>query len=367
MKSLLAGLGLFLVAATALPFLPTPKKWIRIFDFPRLQIAALLLATAAAYLFVLDRDSAFDLLLMGALALALAWQVFRIFPYTPVAPIQVRAASDGHARSGLRIVIANVLMENRKLGALLRILRNADPDLVLLVETDAWWDRGLRALAERLPHSIRQPRDDTYGMVLYSRFPLASSRVDFLVDPEIPSVYAVIELPSGDLVAFHGVHPAPPPLRDTMERDAELLLVGRKARACGRPAIVAGDLNDVGWSATTRLFMRISGLLDPRRGRGFFASYHARNPLIRWPLDYIFIDQVFTIRDLRILPSFGSDHFPVLVDLRYEPRARHDHEAPGADGIDESEAAKRIRDGKAAGAGPDDGPGGPVNAHANSC
>ena len=88
------------------------------------------------------------------------------------------------------------------------------------------------------------------------------------------------------------------------------------------PTIVSGDLNDVAWSHTTRLFLRLSGLLDPRVGRGFYNSFHAQHWFIRFPLDHFFHSNDFRLVELRRLEEVGSDHFPMLLELSYEPHGR---------------------------------------------
>ena len=356
MRVLLHCLGLLLIVATVLPFIPTDEKWIRVFDFPRLQIAVLLALTTIGYLFVLRRRRVLDLTLAAALVLALGWQAYHIFPYTPVASVQVQMAQQAEAEACVRIVVANVLMENRNSEDLLELISNAEPDVALLVETDDWWDKALRSLEESYAYSVHQPQDNFYGMILYSRLPIVTSHVEFLIDENIPSIHATLALGSGDEVSFYGVHPVPPPLADTSQRDAELLVVGKLAHESGRPAIVAGDLNDVGWSATTRLFQTISGLVDPRIGRGFYASYHAKYPFMRWPLDYIFHDPSFTLREIRLLEPFGSDHFPILTELCRNPDVAREQALPEADVEEMREANEVIEDGLEAEPGPDEFP-----------
>jgi endonuclease/exonuclease/phosphatase (EEP) superfamily protein YafD len=106
------------------------------------------------------------------------------------------------------------------------------------------------------------------------------------------------------------------------------------------PIIVAGDFNDVAWSHTTRLFQRLSGLLDPRVGRGLYNTFHADHPLLRFPLDHLFHSNHFTLGSFRRLRHIGSDHFPIYVELNLnsEGPARQPKPSPEQGDLRESEA-----------------------------
>ncbi len=308
--------GAFSVAATLLPFIRTDWWWVRVLDFPRLQVGVLAAATAILGLLVLDWRRRRVRALLILLLASFGYQASEVYPFTFLASKQVEASGGCPPSGRLTLLIANVLMTNRSAGPFLHLVRFRDPDLVLATETDEWWDRQLQRLAERYPHAVRYPLGNTYGIHLYSKLALEEPEVRFLVQQGVPSIHARLRMRSGTLVEFHAVHPTPPqPERDTTPRDVELILVGRQVNGDGRPTIVAGDLNDVGWSATTRQFQEVSGLLDPRVGRGLYATFNANWPLLRWPLDHVFVDRSFRLFRLVREGDIGSDHFPIYVEV----------------------------------------------------
>lgn len=330
------------IGVTMLPLVKTPKWWVRVWDYPRPQVAVALSVTAAAQMLLVPRTSFSVGLLVAALA-CLTWQASSIYPYTRVKRRQVASTDRADTRPSISILVANVLQDNRNSAAFLRRVAESDPDIVLAVETNGWWDAQIAQLEDRYPHAVRHPLENTYGMHLYSRLELRNVRLQERVEPGVPSIAAEIRLRSGTWVNLHCLHPKPPQIgNDVAERDAELLLVGREAAEDRRPTIVCGDLNDVAWSHTTRLFQRISGLLDPRVGRGLFATFHADYWFARWPLDHVFHDAGFRLARLEVLESFGSDHFPVFIELVHDPGAVGAHEVPAADAKDHEEAAEKI-------------------------
>ena len=306
MRLTLFVLGAVLIILTVLSRVRSARWWIRFADFPRIQIAGGLVVALVLHAVLVGWGTAADAVFGLALLAALAYQASRILPYTPLAPKQVHVARRPDPARCLRILISNVLMENRHADRLLALIRDKDPDLVLALETDDWWRQQLDVLDRDYPHQLKQPQGNCYGLHFVSRLELRSPEVRFLLEDDIPSVRTSLRLRSGDWIEFYGLHPRPPQVEeDTETRDAELLMVGREIRADGRPSIVAGDLNDVAWSHTTRLFQRISGCLDPRKGRGMFNSFPANYPIFRWPLDHIFHEASFTLVHLERLPSIG--------------------------------------------------------------
>ncbi|WP_205431292.1 endonuclease/exonuclease/phosphatase family protein [Flavobacterium arcticum] len=242
-------------------------------------------------------------------------------------------------------MISNVYQYNTNTKGCLKEIYKANPDVVFLLETNNTWKEGTDELNEKYPYHIKVPQENTYGMLLYSKLELTDSKVKFIVENDIPSIHTKLILKSGATVMLYGIHPTPPSPTEnerSTERDKELLLIADIVKEQDKPVIVIGDLNDVAWSHTTSLFLKMSGLLDPRRGRGFFNSFHARYPFLRFPLDHAFISPAFKLNKIKRLDSYGSDHFPIFIEIQYEPQDTSDKEVmqPDTDDIKEANEKK---------------------------
>lgn len=335
----------FAIIWTLLPMFRHDAWWIRAFEFPRLQVTVLSGAVLVAFVAIAGWRDPEDKLLMSALALCIIFQLFRIARYTPMFPKQLKWVGERQAENILRVLISNVLTPNRNAEALLALIKEHDPDVVLAVETDAWWESKLDQLEPDYPHTVKHPLDNLYGMHLYSRLRLEQAQVKFLVEDDVPSMHAEVVLRSGQKVELHCLHPAPPSPTEnetSAERDAELLMVAKSLDADAHPVVVMGDMNDVAWSASTRLFQKISKLLDPRIGRGMYSTFHAKYPFLRWPLDHVFCSSHFTLVKLARLGKIGSDHFPILAELQYSPEKKSEQQEPEADLADEARAEEKI-------------------------
>ena len=351
---LFAVVALLLMLATALPLTHWRQWWVRGCDFPRLQIAcALALLIVIQILWMASGAEAPSPLWLLFLTVCLGYQIYWIGRYSELHALEVLQATARESLQGqhLKVLTSNVLMSNRDSSRLVAHVQREQPDVLVTLETDQWWQDQLDGL-EAYPHRIACPLDNRYGMHVYSRLPLHQSRVEYLVEEDIPSMSAYLELADGQRVRFHALHPTPPAPGEnprSSERDVELLMVAKQLEHNSDVTLVTGDLNDVAWSSTTQLFRDRSRLLDPRVGRGMFNTFHADYWFLRWPLDHVFVSPHWRLVDMRRLGGIGSDHFPVLFELVVSENLTLETH-PEADDVDEELEADTLEEEAASGA-----------------
>ncbi|MDM7956722.1 endonuclease/exonuclease/phosphatase family protein [Blastomonas sp.] len=348
LRTLVIVLAAIAATGTTLSLLTSYRWYIRMWDFPRVALivfAALALVLAIPVLAGWTRS-----LVVVAMLLVIGWQGLRIYPYTPLAKPEVAQAviSKENCISAFSF---NVLQTNRDYARTISLIDREDPDIVLLLETDGPWEAALKPVIDRYPHRFSAPLDNLYGLIMLSRLPVEDAEITWLIDKETPSVFATLQTNGGSRFRYIGLHPRPPqPGEDTEKRDGEIAIAARHAKLTKLPVLAMGDFNDVAWSRTSQMFKRIGGYLDPRVGRGLYATFPANLPGLRWPLDHIFMSPDFTLLDMKVLENVGSDHLPVIAKVCLAPRAakvlNDEPETPDAD--DHKDMHDAIRDGKEA-------------------
>ncbi|TDN95320.1 endonuclease/exonuclease/phosphatase (EEP) superfamily protein YafD [Salegentibacter sp. 24] len=298
--------------------------WVKILDFPRIQV--LILSSMVLVLFFIlkrgfgskDLNRGQWIFILGIIT-SIVIQVKYLYPYTNLGEKRLKSISLAEAPEGstFDLLVANVYLHNKKVQELIDIIDDREPDIILLMETDQWWENALQSIDDKYSYGMEYPLNNTYGMILYSKFPLFNQQIKFLTYDNVPSFHTLIELPSGKIFKFHGVHPVPPypgEPNTTNDKEVALVKIGKMVEKTDMPGVVAGDFNDVAWTRED-LFKQDDLLEDVRIGRGIYNTYSAKSIFKRWPLDYVFTTEHFAVVDILRLRDIGSDHFPLYASL----------------------------------------------------
>lgn len=336
----------FFILATWIPFIKWDYWWIRVFDYPQLQKLVIIILCVLPWTYLAFEEASPESFIWIALLLIAGTHLFRkVKIFSPLGKKMIDSIAYDE-ENGIYILVGNVYQFNTHYQKVIDLVQQTNPDLIFLVETDKAWEVGLKSLEKQYPNTILIPLDNTYGMLLYTKLEIVRHEIKYLIDEEIPSIELEIKLKSGKIITVYAIHPTPPVPNEnpkSTDRDAEILIVGKKVKANPKPSLVIGDLNDVAWSYTTELFLKISEMADPRRGRGLYSTFHAKIPLLRWPLDHIFLSKHFGLSELKVQSGIGSDHFPISMKAVITEKNTTDQ--LDANGEDHQEAIEKIENG----------------------
>lgn len=239
--------------------------------------------------------------------------VFSIFY---VAPLPQHAT----ASTAMRILYMNIYVNNKEYDQIAEYVYKQNPDAILFVEVPPESYYGLKTRLEKTySYSAYQPGDDKpSGIVFFSKTPPSSQENHRLRNDGMP----VLRMTFGegsDQVALYGVHLDPPTDKGGMDkRNAELENLSSKVLGERNRVIVVGDFNITPWSAYFKDFLRSSKLKDTRKFGHFTLSWHSSLPFfMRIPIDQALISNGVVLMERSTGPNLGSDHLPVVLDVKY--------------------------------------------------
>lgn len=306
-------LSILLIIVSILPFISNQHWIFRVWEFARIQVLVLqILVTGVGFTFIEDQTSLFwiiQLLLLGFIA----YNLYVLIPYTTL----YRATSSGDVKKeseSISVLSVNVYQFNRQYQRLMNLIHEVKPDVILTMETNKDWEDALSVLDSEYPNYKKIALENTYGMHFYTKFRVTRLQVNYFVADDMPSLEVDIETNDNTKFTFFGVHPSPPsPTEEdtSKQRDGELLSVAKRVRQLNNPVLVVGDFNNVAWASSSILFRKTSKLIDPRIGRGFESTFHAKYKLLRFPIDLFFHSTDVFVEEFKTLRPIGSDHLPL--------------------------------------------------------
>lgn len=253
-------------------------------------------------------------LLLAIASLANGWSLKVATGPAPGSLAPVAQAAD--TARGWKLLVVNVHLDIQDLGPLLELIERESPDAVGIIELTPHAAEGLAVLARRYPVSRIEPRDDPFGIGLWSRLP--ASQVDLVEMPPLGFPALQLHWATPEPGSLWLVHPFPPINGEaTAWRDAQLRYTAGLIRG-DEDAVLAGDLNATPWSSAYRQLRSEAALADSNAAGWPWPTWFGPglvSTILAVPIDHVLHGSAWRTQTHRIGPDIGSDHRPLIVEL----------------------------------------------------
>lgn len=243
--------------------------------------------------------------------------------------VQQERLAEGTQAGELRILTFNLYFKNSRPQATIAMIREQQPDILLLQEMTHIWKAALHpALLDEYPHFKLFPRRGAYGLALYSRHPIEEYQLLSLPKSPFYAQEATISF-AGKRLRVYNAHLASPAIavehpaeflgyyasnyalrKDQIEDIARKSAEGREEYAL---QVLGGDLNT---SRLDPLYNRLSRQwVDSHAGLMVWAAPtfpHGTGPGPVLTLDYLMLKGAATVMSTQTIAVTGSDHCAVM-------------------------------------------------------
>jgi endonuclease/exonuclease/phosphatase (EEP) superfamily protein YafD len=218
----------------------------------------------------------------------------------------------------LRLLSANMLLDNHDVLGFASDLQRLRPDVILLQEITPWNLAELKGtgLLEEYPHQVLDPREGVHGSVIASKLPLKDGGAFYVAGWPMSQADVITDAGPVHVINVHAVAPL------ASERiplwEDQLAELARLRPAPGGHLIMAGDFN------ATRQNSAFAQLLTPRlrdayvqAGRGLGNTWPSDRKLIPgvMRIDHLLLSEGVRVTKIRTAQTRGSDHKALIADL----------------------------------------------------
>ncbi len=212
----------------------------------------------------------------------------------------------------MRVLAFNVLASNSEYEQVISWVKTEKPDIAIFMEASNQWIQELKKLDDTFTYHVSAEKID---IQIYSTLPLENPKLNIHGKNR---GYVIADINQGanfSLIASHAYPPVVFGQEGFNFRNEQLKKMGEIVAALKKPVVLAGDLNVPMWSPYYQNNLKNIQLKNTRQGFGILPTYEANNFFKAIPIDHCLVSEEIQVADMRLGPSLGSDHRPIIADL----------------------------------------------------